>query len=374
MPIGVLGFQNYNDTENIRNPLSNALRSGMQTYNNLTNTIYAPKEKEAALQGKLFANKIAEAKAQYARPMALAELQNAQEKPELTKAQVIYERAKAMGVPSEIAERMAQAAHIQSQTAKQNTLNPFVAEREKAEIANINSEKIFRENGGGANRGSTASQDRMIFENSVGVDNPQIKDRNRLRQATNILMQGGDKFPDGEHINPMSPLTKQAYDVSIRPTTTAKLITAGAQANQADVELKAMVSHVVPVLRETGTTYGNKSPDQIIAAFSNTPESQKKLGRIIGARSLQYAIAQLRNRIDMGEPGIGATKELMDNSGQIVDVYAPRLTAEAREEAQKFVDEGVRKALAARNSYGIGASSATGNVQSNNMSDPLGIR
>ena len=89
---------------------------------------------------------------------------------------------------------------------------------------------------------------------------------------------------------------------------------------------------------------------------------------------MQYAIAQLRNRIDMGEPGIGATKELMDNSGQIVDVYAPRLTAEAREEAQKFVDEGVRKALAARNSYGIGASSATGNVQSNNMSDPLGIR
>jgi hypothetical protein len=132
------------------------------------------------------------------------------------------------------------------------------------------------------------------------------------------------------------------------------------QANQADAELKALNTHIRPTLQDIGTVYLNKSPEQIEDSFKSDPESQKKLGRIIGARSLQYAIAQLRNRIDMGEPGINATRELMDNSGQLIDIVAPRLTGIARQEAQDFINEGVNKALDARNSYGNDAASASG--------------
>lgn len=250
-------------------------------------------------------------------------------------------------------------------TNKTNTMTPLEAAKQKLENewyardqqANIN----YKNMGGG--RGSTGAKDDYIFQQNVARDNPHLKTEEQIREAADVLANGGDKLSDGTSVNGMSPTTQRAYDRAFKSTTNAGLVKSGIQANQADAELKALTKHVAPVIKDIGTTYGNRSIDQLSASFSNKPEDQKKLGRIIGARSLQYAIAQLRNRIDMGEAGINATKELMENSGQVITSMAPRITPIARAEADRFIQEGVEKSLKARNAYGVGASGASGRPQ-----------
>jgi hypothetical protein len=346
MPIGVMQFPEANDTANIKNPLANAIQSGLKTYQNLQD-----------IESKNYANTVAGAQAQYAQPMAQADLQQAQAKPQLTIAQTAYQNALAKGYPSEVAKNYATAAQTQADTYEQKIKNQFLPQREAAEIKEIGARGSYYNMGGG--RGSTGSKDQALFTTLVGKDNPQLND-DQVQEASNVLASGGNKLSDGTPINQMSPLTRMTYDRAIKATSTAKLITAGVQANQADSELKVLTDHVAPVIKDMGTTYGNKSIEQLRTSFSDKPEDQEKLGRIIGARSLQYAIAQLRNRIDMGEPGINATKELMDNSGQVIDQMAPRITPAAREAALKFMNEGVEKALVARNKAGVGASTSMG--------------
>lgn len=281
-------------------------------------------------------------------------------------SQINSRNAMTGAVPSEIAQRTAETNKMNQmlpgELTNQQNINKWYGPKAQADINYMNM-------GGG--RGSTGGKDDWQYVNQVGLDNKQLgNDPDKIREAANVLSQGGNQLSDGTKLNAMSPSTQRAYDRAYKSTSSAKLVTAGVQANQADAELTALNNHVMPVIKDVGTTYAGRSPDQIIASFKSDDESQKKLGRIIGARSLQYAIAQLRNRIDMGEPGINATRELMDNSGQIVNVFAPRLTGKAREEAQNFINEGVVKALKERNKYGIGASGASGkiaNTQANNQ-------
>ncbi len=350
MTIGRLNFSGWgDDTSGISSPLSDALHAGLKTYGDITGL----QQGNADVEAKKFANKISEAKAQYAQPMAQAELQKAQAEPALVQAQTAYQKALASGVPSEIAARYAQIAYQKSDLELKKTALPYENKLKEAQAD-------YYAHGGGS--GSTGSQDDSLYQSLVAKDNPNLTPQ-QAREAANVLSLGGNKLSNGTPINPMGADTRRAFDRTTKSGTTSKLVTSGVQANQADAELKAMSDFVSPVAKEVGTTYFNKSPEVLMASFSNKPEDQKKLGRIIGARSVQYAMAQLRNRIDMGEPGISATKELMDNSGQIVDITAPRLTPAAREEAVNFVNEAVVRALKARNSYGIGASAASGTNQ-----------
>jgi hypothetical protein len=250
-------------------------------------------------------------------------------------------------------------------TQKYNTMTPLEAAHQQLEnewyAKKAQSDINYKNMGGG--RGSTGAKDDYIYQQNVAKDNPQLKTEDQIREAANAYARGEDHLADGTPLNPISPDTQRAYDRAFKSTTNAGLVKAGVQANQADAELKALTSHVAPVIKDVGTTYFNRSPEQLYASFSNKPAEQKKLGRIIGARSLQYAIAQLRNRIDMGEPGINATHELMQNSGQVITALFPRITPVARAEADRFVQEGVEKALKARNAYGVGASGAAGRPQ-----------
>lgn len=249
-----------------------------------------------------------------------------------------------------------------SVTNKNNTMTPLEAQNKELENkwyerkaqADIN----YKNMGGG--RGSTGSKDEYAYHTAVAQINPHLKTEDQIIEAADAYDRGEDHISGGIKLNEMTPYVQRAHDRAYRSTTTAPLIKAGVQANQADAELKALNGHVSPVIKDIGTTYFNKSPDQLMASFSNDEAAQKKLGRIIGARSLQYAIAQLRNRIDMGEAGINATQELMHNSGQTIDSLFPRVTPLARAEADRFIQEGVDKALTARNKYGVGASGAAG--------------
>lgn len=270
---------------------------------------------------------------------------------------------------SEIAGRNANTAQTNIQNrflpeqyglanAHQAQVNQLYPDLTRSQIDNYKAIANLR--GMGGTNQSAGTKDEMAYRQQVALDNPELNPA-QVRQAAEAYSTGQESLPDGTPIAPLTENTRRALSRAIRSTTSSKLVTAGVQANQADVELKALTDHVTPTIKDLGTTYGNRSIEQLQASFSNAPAQQEKLGRIIGARSLQYAIAQLRNRIDMGEPGINATQELMENSGQSIDSMAPRITPEARLAAQNYINEGVRKALAARNELGIDASSATGN-------------
>lgn len=339
---------------------ANLLQNALQKFTNMVNASYLPKEKSASLQKSIADALIAQAQADYAKPMTEAKLATEQTQPD-------YNRSLTQHT---IADTNRMNTMTPLEATKQSILNKFLPQKEAADIEETKQRGKYYGMGGYGM--STGSKDESLFKNLVQSDNPKLNP-DQAREAANALIEGRTTLSDGTPINPMSPDTKRAFDRAFKSTTTSKLITAGAQANQAHAELDAMNRIVIPIMKETGTTYGNKSLDQIRLSFSNKKEDQEKLGRIIGARSLQYAIAQLRNRIDMGEPGINATKELMDNSGQIIDIIAPRLTSEARLAAMDIINKGATEALKARNKYGVGASSAVGLPENQqNSSSPKG--
>lgn len=324
----------------------NLLKNALERFRDITQTAYLPDEKKQALALAIANAQKAQAEAKYAPQMQEAKLATEQSYPGYYNSM---------------------AGHNIAETNKINTMTPLEAEQMRISNqyapataqANIDAQKAMANwrNMGGGGMG-TGAKDDLQFQNNLSKDNPTFTPEEN-REAAEIVASGGNQLSNGKPIN-VSHTTQRSFDRAVKSTSSAKLITAGVQANQADAELGVLTDHVRPVLKEIGTTYLNKSPQQIADSFSSDDKSQERLGRIIGARSLQYAIAQLRNRIDMGEPGINATKELMENSGQVINSVAPRLTAKAREEADKFIQEGVRKALKARNEAGIGASSATG--------------
>jgi hypothetical protein len=267
-------------------------------------------------------------------------------------------------------------------TNKTNTMTPLEAAKQQLENdwydknqQAINNEKAAQSNYynmGGAGGGVDQKQ-LMGLQRQIARENPNYTP-DQANEEASAYLSGKTTRADGTPLPPPSGIVGDYLDNIAKRRTTAKLATSGVQANQADAELTALTNHINPVIKDVGTTYFNKSMDQLSASFSNDPASQQKLGRIIGARSLQYAIAQLRNRIDMGEPGINATKELMDNSGQVITQMAPRITPAARQAAQDFMNEGVRKALSARNKYGVGIAGASGRSSANANSSVVRMR
>lgn len=236
---------------------------------------------------------------------------------------------------------------------EQKIKNMFLPQSEKARIAKENAMTKYYQSGAGG--GSTGSKDYNKFEDGVSLDNPSLSPE-QIREAADAYASGRTTLKDGTPLNPMSFGTQQALDRTVKSTTTAKLINSGIQANQAESELKAGSDFISKIGSSYGTTYAGYSWDQLKDSVSKDPESQKRLGQYMGIQALQYELAQIRNRLAGGEPGISATNLLLGHSGQIIENHAPKISGEAREEARKTIDEGLATMLKARNKIGIGAS------------------
>jgi hypothetical protein len=202
---------------------------------------------------------------------------------------------------------------------------------------------------------STGAKDDLLFQQSLGMDNPSFSQEDQ-RTAANIVADGGATMPDGRPIV-FSPASQRAYDRSVRSTTTANIVTGGVKANQAEAELKVLNDYAQEGLKPYGNTILNKSPQQIVDSFKTDDESQTKLGRLIGAQAIGYEAAQNRIRLANGQPGVSSTEELMKLSGQQIEMKFPMLSYTARKEAARYMDEALEKGLNARKSVGIGASS-----------------
>lgn len=338
---------------------------------------YKPRRLENSTYAQELANKLNEAKAQYASKQERSMLQHRNAGTENLGAQTrglnienqflpdklraalqATKQSNAINAPyAQNASRAFEAdiSGKESNNLKQKILNNYLSKREEAEIEELKKRSQYYGQGGYGQ--STGAKDYNAYLNAVAEDNPHLNP-SQIREASNALAEGRNSLPDGTQLNPMSYGTKVAFDRSFRPTTTAAQINSSNLANQAESEIDIFNKYSNEWIKPYGTTYYGHSPQQIIDSFKNDEKSQTKLGKLIAANTLQYEIAQIRNRIAGGQPGITATHELMQEAKQHIDASWPRLSTKAREAAAKNIDLAIKAGLAARNKIGIGAGGA----------------
>lgn len=338
-------YENFYDQLLSRRKSQNAL-----TKQELENQYYAPNiqseiaNRNALTQGYNINNKYAPDRLRLANEQAQ---QNIEWNPAKWKSEISNRNALTQGYNIENKYAPDKLRLMNEHQAQVNKLYPDLT---RAQIQNYQM--------GGRSGLGVGARDDALFLKSVGDDNPGLSPQ-EIRQASNILSEGGTTMPDGRPIN-FSAATQRAYDRALKSTTSTPLITQGVKANQAEAELKVLNDYAQKGLQPYGNTYLNKSPEQIMDSFKDDEKSQLRLGKLIGAQALGYEAAQNRIRLANGQPGVTSTEEMMKLSGQQISTSFPKLSYTARKEAARYLDEALKKGLEARKSVGIGASSIVG--------------
>lgn len=313
--------------------------------------------------------KLLDTQAKYAEPLAAANLTQQQVAADYAQPNAAADLQKQQlanalsGINNKYAPRKNESdigkTELENQAAGINLKT--LPQKNAADIAETNARAGYMASGGG--RGGVKTVDEQTWINTMKAYNPQLDTPEKVREADLVYAQGGTQLSDGTQLAPMVPQSAldRAFSNTVKNGTTAALVTKGVQANAGDAELKVLGEEAENGLSLAGTSYKGINPTVLSLSFAKDDASQDKLGQIIGANAIQYAIAQIRNRIDMGEPGITATHEIMSNSGQLIDsMNIPRITPRARAKAQKYIENATNKALTARNKYGISAAGAAG--------------
>jgi hypothetical protein len=334
--------------------IGEVLRKAMQAYGGMqtlkkqtTENRYLPQEKEEGLKSLI--------------AKAMMDRQNAAANPEMLKYKLEQEKLGAPNLRSQIASRDTETSRTQQMTPldliKKQLENKYLPAEKEAGIESTKAMSELRKRGGFGQ--GVRGREELLFNSGVAQDNPHLTTNEQIREAANAYSEGKDTLSDGTPLKPMSPSTKRSLDALTKATTYAGAAVPIIKAKQADAELKTLMDMSQKDFEYYATTYNGYSPKQIIDTFKNDDASQVKLGNFIASQAAQYEAAQIRNRIAGGEPGISATQELMGKSAQIIDSKFPRLSAKARAQAAKRLDQYLDAGLKARISVGIGASDIT---------------
>ncbi len=332
MPIQYPTFTGASDTTPSIPDYGKAIASGLTNYINAAKAQYAPSNEKALNQVNL-------AKGKYADQRELAGLNS-------TLAGTDYTRAGTQGL-NITNQELGQRLH--EQLLKEQTLNQFLPDSEKARIARENAMVNYYKTGGPGS--STGSKDYQAYVNGISQDNPGLS-QEQLREASDTLAKGGAQLSDGTMLNPMSFGTRTALDRAVKASTTAQQINQGLGANQAEAESDTLLKYAEKGISPYADTLFDKSPKQIMDTFKSDDKSQKKLGEFIAAQALQYEIAQQRVKLAGGQPGITATEGLIDLSKQVINAKYPRLTGKARKAASDYMTEALKEGLKSRNRFG----------------------
>lgn len=215
---------------------------------------------------------------------------------------------------------------------------------------------------GGGGRGNMTNQLLATGLAQFKRDNPNLSDEQAQEGFSNVL--GGQfSLSDGTPVN-ASNMLKVISGKLVTSGAPSALTTQNVKAGQAEAELPVLENYANAGLAPYGDTFKGYSPAQISDTFKNDQESQRKLGRFIASQGLQYEIAQNRIRLANGQPGVGSTEELMKLSQQTINAQYPKLSAIARQEAAKTMDEALKAGLQARKSVGVLGS---GSIQGSGM-------
>lgn len=212
---------------------------------------------------------------------------------------------------------------------------------------------------GGKGAGGVKGQLWDQFITQVQNDNPNLTPT-QLQQVVNAHINNDETLPDGTPVPTLSALANERLNSARRGSTTSSLITQGVQANQAETEIKVLKDFAQAGLKKFGDTYGNYSPSQIAATLSSSKQAAKDLGKFVASQQLQFEIAQNQIKLANGQPGVTTTQELMDLGMQHINAKYPKMSYEARREAQDYFTKALGYGLKARNRIGIGVGAATG--------------
>lgn len=290
----------------------------------------------------------AQEESKYYPDMALANLQQAQALPKETMARTGLYGAQTNELNLMTPEKLKEL----------QLKNKFYPEQIQAEIANNKALADWRKSGGFGNSGlGVGGKEELLFQNFVQKDNPQLKPE-QVYEASNVLRSGGDTLSDGTKLNPLSPASRSSYDRLIKSSTTSGSMTPLILSNQASKEMEVLSKYAQEGLKPYGTTYFNKSPQQIMDSFKSDDESQERLGNFIASQQLLYDIAQNSIKVAQGQPGVTSTQELMQLGQQAIDAKYPRLSAKARAASNKRYILALNEGLKARKEAGVSISNA----------------
>lgn len=208
---------------------------------------------------------------------------------------------------------------------------------------------------------SVFQKNEMAFAQQVAQDNNLEGDK--LAEAIDVIKSGGNQLSDGTSLR-FSQTAREKLDAINKARTTGAILTQGINAKQAESELGVLSKYANDAFNQkiSGRAFGdifmNRSPAAVVASFSNNEEDQKRLGRFVAAQGLQYEIAQQRNKLAGGQPGVASTDVLMQESGQHIARSYPMLSNIARQEASDYLNKALEEGLGSRRKAGAGASIA----------------
>jgi hypothetical protein len=253
----------------------------------------------------------------------------------------------------------------QQKESRESQEQPYNFELLKAKIASEKALAKQREREPSGKFG-TGTGDELQYHATVAKYNPDLS-ADQLREASDAYAEGKDSLSDGTKLAPITPTLQRALDRAFKSTTTSGLITQGVQSNQAHAELGVFDKAINDAIEPYGTVEWGYSPQQIKdAANVSDHTAQERLGKYMGAQQLLYDRAALTLKINALPPGVSLADEIVKLSNQSVNAKYPRQSAESRKIASKYVADTLTAGLKARNKYGIGAASATGNNKYNN--------
>lgn len=242
----------------------------------------------------------------------------------------------------------------------QKNINEWYARKAQSDIEANKAMAEYRRLGGGGGGRSAGSGDEMRYHATVKDYNPDLLP-DQLREAADAYAEGRTSLNDGTPLAPINPTLQRSLDRAFKSSTTAPLITQGVRANAAESEMPVLDKYISAGRTPYGDTVFGKSPLQIKDTFDvNNKAAQNRLGDYIAADLLTFDKAALQTRIAGTESGVTIINEVMSKSKQAIDAKYPTLSNAARQRALETVGKALKEALAARNRYGIGASSATG--------------
>lgn len=198
-------------------------------------------------------------------------------------------------------------------------------------------------------------REEMLFQSLVAKDNPDLTP-DQVYEASNTLRMGGDTLQDGTKLKPLTPASRASFDRLVKYGTTTPLITQGKAAEQAEREIDVLGNYITQAVKPYGDTFNGYSPKQIMDTFSPKKSDQIRLGRLAAAQQLQVDLAAIQNKLNSGQSTASITNEILDRSEALIKTKWPRMSADARQEAQRYLKEALQQGFEARRSVELGAS------------------
>lgn len=205
--------------------------------------------------------------------------------------------------------------------------------------------------------GSTGLKDQMQLMQQAMRDNPGMT-LEKANEVTNAWLSGSPTLPDGSPTPEPSGNALAYIDRISKGRTTAAQLNQRLGGEQAESELGVLEKYANEGLAPYGDTMLGYSDRQIVDSFGNDNASQERLGKLIGSQALQMEIANVRNRLAGGQPGITTVHDFMDRSGQNIKARWPFLREKARKYASDYISKAIREGFEARKKVGVGASGA----------------